>query len=106
MGFDCEVRLKYGTVASVQMRASSHNLPMISASCLEIRAQRVANSYFQLWDGSASGIGKNFGFGSGIFAKKMNNRVLEILIGYFWVHPNIVQFLYERLIHVTDFSHF
>ena len=66
MGFDCEVRLKYGTVASVQMRASSHNLPMISASCLGIRAKRAANSYFQLRDGSASGIGKNFGFGSGI----------------------------------------
>ena len=42
-----------------------------------------------------------FNFGtdrvSGIFAKKIlieYFRVLEILIGYFRVHPNVVQFLY------------
>ena len=41
---------------------------------------------------------------SGIFAKKLlirYFRVLEILIGYFRVHPNVVQFLYERFFNVT-----
>ena len=52
--------------------------------------QGPAGSYFQLRDGSGLGIGKNFGFGSGI-----GYWVLEILIGYFRVHPNIVQFLYK-----------
>ena len=49
-----------------------------------------------------------FNFGtdrvSGIFAKKIlieYFRVLEILIGYFRVHPNIVQFPYERFFNVT-----
>jgi hypothetical protein len=31
---------------------------------------------------------------------------VKILIGYFREHPNIVQFLYEELIYVTDLSHF
>ena len=30
-----------------------------------------------------------------------NFRVLEILIKYFRVHPNVVQFLYERFFNVT-----
>ena len=34
-----------------------------------------AGMYFQLWDGSGSGIAKNFGFGSGIFSKRIINRV-------------------------------
>ena len=74
--------------------------------------QGPAGSYFQLRDGSGLGIGKNFGFGSGIgYICKKNDqwayfRVLEILIGYFRVHPNIAQFMYDMLIYVTDFSHF
>ena len=68
-------------------------------------------NFFNFVTGSGSGIGKNFGVGSiiGYFCKKIINQVflgvlntLEILIGYFWVHPNVVQ----RLIYVTDFSHF
>ena len=71
-----------------------------------------AGMYFQLRDGSGSVIAKNFGFGSGIgyiFKKELSIgyfRVLKIMIGCFRVHPNIVQFLYERFINVTDFSHF
>ena len=37
--------------------------------------QGTAGMYFQLWDGSGSGIAKNFGFGSGIFSKRIINRV-------------------------------
>ena len=37
---------------------------------------------------------------------KIINRLLKILIGYFRVHPNIVQFPYERFIYVTDFHIF
>ena len=56
---------------------------------LYTRAQR-AGRYFQLRHGSGSGRV------SGIFAKKINRVFsgIEILIGYFRVHPNVVQFLY------------
>ena len=41
--------------------------------------QGPAGMYFQLWDGSGSGIGKNFWFGSGIryICKKNNNQVFS-----------------------------
>ena len=61
---------------------------------LYTRAQR-AGRYFQLRHGSGSGRV------SGIFAKKNINRVFSGIGNLDRVHPNVVQFLYERFFNVT-----
>ena len=97
----------------VRQASSSHNhisLVLVSdcGTSAVTRAQHVGIFNFdtdQVWV-----LVKILGSGrvSGIFSTKNSIgyfRVLKILIGYFWVHPNIVQFLCERLIYIADLSH-